>query len=436
MAAPQLAAKGRWYERLSARAPWLRDLLARVGPHLDFGRDVLAFAGRRSRDVRLAQVAGSLTFTTVLSLVPLLAVALSLFAAFPLFADYRVTVEKTVIEALLPEQISSVILRYLRDFAAQAMRLTALGLGFLLVAALLMILTVDRVLNDIWRVRQRRPIAQRILVYWALLTLGPLVIGGCLALTSYLAALSGRVVEEIAPGLRQALDLVPLLVGGVAFAAMYVFVPNRLVRWRDALIGGFVASALSELAKSLFTSFIARGTYQSIYGAFAALPVFLVWVYLSWWVTLFGAAIAATLPMLRSTRFADETRAGNRFVTAVALLQALHRAARAGKQGGRRSTEALAQEVRTFPDEVERLLHELESLEYVARMNGRNGGHWLLTADPARTNLVALFRRLAIDPRNTLLSRDPDGLGRWVQQGLGAGWMEQPLDEVFARSDR
>lgn len=424
----------RWYTRLGARLPALRKLFERVGPRLDRARDALAFAARRARDVRLSQVAGSLTFTTVLSLVPLAAVALAMFSAFPLFAEYRVALENVLLRSLLPEQLSHTILRYLNEFAAKATQLTALGLGFLVLAALAMVLTVDRVLNDIWQVRQRRPMAQRVLIYWALITLGPLLIGGSLAATSYVATVSAGVVLQLPRGVRGLLDLAPLALGAVAFAALYVFVPNRRVLWRDALLGGVVASVLAEAAKAGFAAFIARGTYQSIYGAFAALPVFLVWVYLSWWVTLFGAAIAATLPMLRLTRFADEARPGNRFVTAVALLAALFDALRSGANGGRRSTAELAAAVRTAPDQAEALLLELEGLDYVSRLEGKHAGRWLLTCDPTQANLVPLFERLVIDPANTLFARDPARLGRWIDEALAAGWIARPLADLLART--
>lgn len=434
MAAPPANSRRHWYERLSERVPALREALVRVGPWLDTGREVLAFAARRASEVRLNEVAGGLTFTTVLSLVPLLAVALAVFSAFPLFSEYRSSLEKTLVTSLLPAQISSTILRFLQDFAQQATRLTAFGLAFLVIAALSMILTVDRVLNDIWRVRERRPLAQRVLIYWALITVGPILFGGSLALTSYLAALGGPVVQQLPRGLPALLDLLPLVVGGFAFAAVYVFVPNRPVQWRDALLGGFIASALSEIAKAVFTAFIARGTYQSIYGAFAALPVFLLWVYISWWVTLFGAAITATLPVLRLTRFADEARAGNKFITAVAILDALHRAWVEGRDGGRLSTEALARQVRTYPDQIERLLGDLEALDYVSRLNGRHAGMWLFTADPTKANLVPLFKRLAVDPANSLVTRDARRLGRWMNEGLAARWIERPLAETFDRA--
>jgi membrane protein len=393
-------------------------------------RDVLAFAARRARDVRLAQVAGSLTFASTLSIVPLLAVALSVFAAFPLFAEYRLAIEKTLLRELLPPQISATILRYLQDFTANAAGLTAWGLAFLGVTALLMIHTVDRVLNDIWKVQARRSVVARVVVYWTLLTLGPLVIGASLSATSYVLALSGAPLSR-APGfLRTALDWLPFVIGGLALAALYVLVPNRKVEWHDALIGGFVASALGEALSWGFGLYIRTGTLAGIYGAFSAVPLFLLWVYLSWYALLFGAAIAATAPALRSTRFADERRAGNRFLTAVALLRTLLQARQQGLDDGRLPVAALARAVRFAEDGVERLLAELEKLNYVSRLDGAHAGKWLLSCDAGEATLLPLFTRLVIDPANSLLAAQP-ALGRWLDDGLGAGWLQRPLASVL-----
>lgn len=397
---------------------------------LERAREVVAFAARRARDVRLAQVAGSLTFTTTLSMVPMLAVALSVFAAFPLFAEYRSAAEKTLLYELLPPQISATILRYLNDFAANAAGLTAWGLLLLMVTALLMIHTVDRVLNDIWRVQARRSVLSRVLVYWALLTLGPLVIGASLSATSYVLALSGVPLSKAAGLARTLLDLLPFVIGGLALAALYVVVPNRRVAWRDALTGGFVASALGELMSWGFGVYIRAGTATGIYGAFSAVPLFLVWLYLSWYVVLFGAAIAATLPMLRVTRFADESRAGNRFLTAAALLQALLQARGQGVDDGRMTVGALARAVRFADDGTERLLAELEVLGYVSRLDGTHAGKWLLTGDAGRLTLQPLFARLAVDPANSLLAAQPE-LAQWLDSGLGASWLRQPLAEAL-----
>ncbi len=405
----------------------------RFGPHLQRARDVLRFALRRAYDVRLAQVAGGLTFTTVLALVPLLAVALSLFTAFPLFAEFRVSLEKDLLRGLLPEQYAPLILRYLNDFASKAGRLTAFGLIFLVFTALSMILTVDRIFNDIWRVQRRRPLVQRVLLYWSLLTLGPIVVGASLSAASYVMSMSAGWTAQLPATLRAALELTPFILGASAVAATYVVVPNRKVMWRDAAVGALVAAVLGELMRDGFAWYIKAGTVANIYGAFAVLPLFLLWVYLSWLVILFGAAIAATAPMLRATRFSDELRAGNSFITAVALLRALHDARRRGDNDGRVPLAALARAVRTAPDEAERLLMVLEELGYVSRLGGTQAGTWLLTGDPARMNLVAAFRRFAVDPANSLAAGDADGIGAWLQQGLCADWVARPLSEVWRR---
>ena len=397
---------------------------------LERGRELVAYAVRRAREARLAQVAGSLTFASTLSIVPLLAVALSVFAAFPLFAEYRVEIEKTLLRELLPPQISATILRYLNDFAANATGLTAWGLLLLVVTALLMIHTVDRVLNDIWRVQTGRRVVARVLVYWTLLTLGPLAIGASLSATSYVLALSGAPLSRSSGLMRAAIDLLPFVIGGLALAALYVLVPNRKVDWNDALIGGFVASALGELLSWGFGLYIRTGTVAGIYGAFSAVPLFLFWVYLSWYAVLFGAAIAATAPMLRSTRFADEPRAGNRFITAVALLHTLLRAREEAIDDGRMPLAALARAVRFADDGTERLLAELEKLDYVSRLDGAHAGKWLLTCDVRKATLLPLFTRLAVDPGNSLLATQPE-LGRWLDDGLGAGWLQQPLGAVL-----
>ena len=428
-----------FFTHVRGRMPeWLAELLRvdrwpqQAWTRIERARDVLAFAYRRSREVRLAEVAGSLTFTTTLSIVPLLAVALSVFAAFPLFADFRLELER-LIGDLLPPQIAATILGYLTEFAAKAAGLTAFGVLFLFATALLMIYTVDATLNEIWRVQQVRGWVARILVYWALLTLGPLAIGASLSATTYLIALSSAPAQESSRVLRTVLDFAPLVIGGLALAALYVVVPNRRVRWHDALIGGFVASALGELLAWGFGIYIRAGTVVTIYGAFSTLPLLLLWIYLLWFALLFGAAIAATLPALRATRFADERRAGNRFVTAVALLRELLQARERGEDDGRIAADALARAVRFPEDGTERLLAELERLGYVSRLDGAHAGKWLLTCDAGRATLLPAFRRLGVDPDNTLLAAQPE-LKRWLDGALAADWLRRPLAQVLGGS--
>ena len=400
-------------------------------PRMRRVREVLSFADARARDVRMGQVAGSLTFATMLAVVPIFAVALALFTTFPLFERFRGELETFLLNAL-PGQISGTVLRYVNEFASQATELTAVGLAFLAVTALTMIVTVDRVLNDIWQVRDNRPFGQRVLIYWAILSLGPLVIGASLSASSFLWSLSSEAVRQLPRLLHHLLDYAPVVLNGFAYAALYVFVPNRSVAWRDALIGGFVAAILGEFVKGTFGVFVSRGVVRSVYGAFTVVPFFLTWVYLAWYVLLFGAAIAATLPRLRATRFSDESRAGNHFVTAVALLKALLDAKADGRPG--LPTSELARIVRTPGDEAERLLESLERLGYLRRAAGTMTGRsreqdWLLVCDTKTMTLAPVFGRYAVDPANTLLSVGSVGLEPVHRRWSEAEWLRAPMEE-------
>ncbi len=409
--------------RWSRMRVWLDP--ATIGPRLQRAREVLRFAVSRAEAMRLPQVAGSLTFTTVLALVPLAAVALSIFAAFPMFGELRGALEKNVLREMLPAQYAAMLLRYINEFAAKAAGLTAFGLVFLGLTAMMMIATVERTLNELWHVRQQRRVAQRVLVYWALLTLGPLVIGGSVAATSFLISMSTGVVRQMPVVVRGVLGYLPLVVSGLAYAALYVLVPYRRVMWRDALIGGFAAAIAGELIKDGFAAYLKAGNVSSIYGAFAVVPLFLIWVWLSWLVFLFGAAIAATIPELRTTRFADEHRPGNDFVTAVAMLRALYAAL--GETRGERSTDELSRLTRTRLDDTERLLLELERLDYVRTMGGTRAGQWRLTCDPRTTTLRRAYERFAFDPSNSLLTRDRVGIGDWIAMRDEGDWLDRPL---------
>jgi membrane protein len=405
-------------------APWLDRY-----SWLKRAHDVAIFAQRRARDVRMAQVAGSLTFTTTLTIVPLFAVALALFSAFPLFTEFRGAVENAVLKAL-PGEISDTVLRYINEFALKATRLTAVGLIFLAVTAIAMMVTFDRVINDIWRVKNLRPLTQRVLIYWAILTLGPLLVGASLTASSYLWSLSGEAVAALPRSLRGVLDVAPLIISGFAYAALFVFVPNRKVAWSDALVGGFIAAIVAEVFKHAFGEFVSRGTTGSIYGAFAALPLFLIWIYLSWYVVLFGAAITATLPRLRATRFADEMLAGNQFVTSVALLKALLQA-KQSKKPAMRPVE-LARQIRMSIDETDALLEALEKLGYVRRLAvtraGRHDDHdWMLICDENETTLKPLFEHFAVDPANSLLNTDAVGLRPMRTRWFQSDWLKTPL---------
>ncbi|MGA0612863.1 YihY family inner membrane protein [Caldimonas sp. KR1-144] len=251
---------------------------------------------RRARQERLPQIAGSLTFTTLLSIVPLLAVSLALFTHFPVFARFEVALEEYLLKGLLPAEISRTVLRHLHQFTANAGELTLVGSLFLLATALALLLTVENALNQIWNVRRNRPILKRVAMYLLMLAIGPPVLALSLWATSFVVGVSMGPIGPLPASANVVLGLGPVVLGGVGLACLFYYVPNTPVRRRDAIAGGLIASVLIELGKRGFAAYLVKlPTYKAVYGAFAAFPLFLLWVYFSWLATLAAGLVAANL---------------------------------------------------------------------------------------------------------------------------------------------
>ena len=252
---------------------------------------------RRARQERLPQVAGSLTFTTLLAIVPLLAVSFALFTRFPIFGRFEAALEELLLKSLLPAEIARTVLKTLHQFAANAGGLTWAGSLFLLVTALAMLLTVENAFNQIWNVKRTRPIVKRVGLYLLLLAVAPPVLGVSLWATSYVLGVSMGWIGPLPPSAAFVLHLGPVALDWVGLACLFFFVPNTKVRRRDAIVGGLIASVALELGKRGFATYLLKiPTYKAVYGAFAVFPVFLLWLYFSWLVTLGAALIAANLP--------------------------------------------------------------------------------------------------------------------------------------------
>jgi membrane protein len=273
-------------ERAQRAAAWLRGFLRHA-------------AGRFLAD-RCTQTAAALSFTTILSLVPFAAISLSFLSVFAQFADVRAEVERFLTENLLPQTGDAAVAQF-REFIAQTRNLTGLGILGVAVTAILLLATINKAFDVIWRVQRPRPLLIRFLAYWAILTLGPLLIGGALSATGLLVAAGARVggslfttsAAWVTPGL-------PLLLQAVAFTLLYLIAPNRRVRFADAIAGGFIAAVIFEIVKRLFALYLIYfPSYEAIYGAVAAIPIFLVWVYLCWAIVLLGAEITVSLPETR-----------------------------------------------------------------------------------------------------------------------------------------
>ncbi len=367
---------------------------------------------QRFREDRLGLTASSLTFTTLISLVPLFTVMLAVFSAFPMFSSFQDALQKYFLQSLVPDGIAKPVLAALTQFSGKAHRLGTVGLVFLVFTALALMLTIDRTLNAIWRVRQSRPIAQRVLVYWAAATLGPLVLGISLSLTSYALSASRGIVSAIPGGVSLLLDTIEFSLFAAAMAGLFHYVPNTHVRWRHAIAGGLFVSAGFEVAKKLLSWYLAQvPTYAMVYGAFATVPILLIWVYLGWVIVLLGAVIAAYAPslQLRVKRWPDAP--GSRFHLAVELLRELARA-RSQQQPGLTASQ-LAEGMRVDPLQTEPILGTLTEIDWIGRLEEEGDARYVLLCEPATTSARPLVAELLIQPAPALA-------GLWQRTGLEA----------------
>jgi membrane protein len=311
----------------------------------------LRFVLRRFDEDNCTQVAASLTYTTLLALVPFVTIALTVVSAFPVFSDLSVQLKIFILTNLMPEFAGKIITVYMFKFSSNAAQLTAIGIVFLVVTALMMMFTIDRAFNTIWRVSRSRPLMHRFVIYWAMLSLGPLLIGGSLSLTSYLVSLSMGIAIQM-PLLDLALlRITPVVLTTLAFALLYLTVPTRYVpRWH-ALVGGLAASLGFELMKKVFALYITNfASYEVVYGAFASIPVFLMWIYFSWLVVLGGAVIAASLSYWRGDAWLVKWTPGRRFYDALRVLRELYRI---HQTGGTLTTRQLRDRIHLGLDELE-----------------------------------------------------------------------------------
>lgn len=243
----------------------------------------------------MTTLAGNLAYVSLLSLVPLVAVIFALFAAFPSFADVSIQLKAFIFKNFVPAS-GTVIQNYLDQFVANVNKMTAIGTSGLVITALLLMYSIDSALNTIWRSERKRPIVYSFAIYWMILTLGPLLVGASLAISSYLLSLRWASVTGMSWLIDYGLRFFPLLFSWLSFWLLYSLVPTRQVLSKDALTGALVAGLLFELGKKGFALYVTMfPSYQLVYGVLAVIPILFVWVYWTWCIVLLGAEISATL---------------------------------------------------------------------------------------------------------------------------------------------
>jgi len=261
------------------------------------------YVARRFRADGALDKASSLSYTSLLSLVPLMAIALAMLAAFPVFDSARVQLQSLIFKNFVPE-VGEQVQRALTTFVGNAGKLTAAGVVGLAFSAIMLLVTIESSMNAIFRVAKARSPVSRLLVYWTALTLGPLMMGASFSLSAWLYAAQDLASKAGLAGVMQNVtSVLPSILLMLAFSLLYIAVPNRRVAWIDAAIGGIGAGLVFAGLRLAFTVYVTQAhPYQSVYGAVAAVPIFLFWTYLSWAVVLFGAELTAALPEWRLSR--------------------------------------------------------------------------------------------------------------------------------------
>lgn len=241
---------------------------------------------------RLTTSAAELAYTTILALVPLITVIFALLSAFPMFDEVSQSLKQLIYSNLVPTA-SDTIQNYLEQFIANTQKMTLVGIIGLIVTSLLLINSINNALNRIWRTKRKRSFMYNLTMYWTILTLGPILVGSSVAVSSYIFSL--KWLSDAASG-DVLLSTLPFIISIVGFWLLYSIIPTESIPFKEAVIGALVAAILFEIGKRAFALYVTSfPTYQLIYGVVSSIPIMLVWIYCSWCIVLFGAEFAATL---------------------------------------------------------------------------------------------------------------------------------------------
>ena len=394
----------------------------------DLGRIVMM----RFYEDRCLQIASSLTFTSLLSIVPIVTVALTVITAFPVFGEMTLALQTFVLENMMPAS-ADVVASHTEQFTRNAAKLTAVGIVFLFVTSIMLLLTIDRAFNDIWRVKRPRPIVQRVFVYWTLITVGPVLIGASLSLTSWLVGQAVGLVRGV-PGVGViVLSVVPVLLTSTALALLYVAMPNRRIRVRDAIVGGLLAGIAFEVMKRGFAVYIAQfPTYTLVYGAFATVPIFLLWIYVSWLVVIFGAVVVAALPEWRDGAGQARPVPGSDFFDALQILKILWQAHRSGE------VVLLGQVLAAATVRIEQVENILELMIGAGWVSRTTPTGWVLHRDPAGISVEDVYRLFVFQGEAHRPARGADPELETQIHELGARMSENTritLDALFRAAE-
>ena len=398
------------------------------------------FVWQRFIDDKCFETAGALSYTTLVSLVPLMVAVLAMFAVFPVFEGARDTLINFVFSNFVPAA-GEKVRDTLHSFATNAKGLTGISILIMLFSALSMMISIEDRLNRIWRVHQPRRWGSRLLLYWAALTLGPILVGGGIAITSYVTAMPflSAASDQIHTIGNSLLTTLPFLVTFFTLWLMYAVIPNTRVSRRDAAIGALLGAVLFEIARWGFAQFISHAqTYQQIYGVLATIPIFLLWIYLSWVIVILAASIAASISAYEYQPPSDVLPAAAEFLGLLAVLRFFVEAQRRGECVDLADLRLRAPYLSAGA--IGDYFDDLQEADLVQR--GESGG-WLLSRSLDSTDLLQLYRcthhRLPLNPVEEAaalgIELSPellvmlDELGAVLQEKLGIR-----LDQIYPQT--
>ncbi len=353
-------------------------------------RNFFLFTYNKFQQQRCTEVAASLSYTSLLSLVPLMAVLFAGFSTFPVFQELFDSIQEFVFKNFIPSS-SELIQQYLTEFVGKAYRLTLVGLLSLFVIALMLLWRIDESLNNIWGTKMNTNYLRVFLTYWAVLTLGPVLIGASVIVTSYLTSL--LLINDTAEllGVKAVfLSAVPSILTLISFTLIYLIIPNAQVRLMHALIGGITATFLFEIAKKAFAIYVSQNTtYASLYGALATVPIFLIWLYLSWLVTLWGAVTTRCMDLFDFSAVNEQNYTSDKFVSAFHLLGVL---SEANQEGFGLSEDSVHLSPRlSHEKDLDEILLDLQTRFWIHKTDN---GDWALSRDLSTLTLWDLYKDL------------------------------------------
>lgn len=274
---------------------WKTSVKSKFKKHLETTKDFLFFLTRRAQNDTIFRVAASLSYTSLIAIVPLFAIGLAIFSAFPVFDGVKEQVQEFLLRNFVPT-IEQEVSQYFAEFINATAQLTTIGVIGIAITAILMLSTIENSLNFIFKVNRPRRLTTKITLYWTVITLGPLLLGTAFSLRGYLYTLHKLMPEDLVSTQLLISNLIPPLITMMVLLFVYVLVPNKKIKINNALIGSLVAVILFAFLRKGFGWFMLKtATYKTLYGALATLPVFLIWMYLAWAVVIFGAVVTAAL---------------------------------------------------------------------------------------------------------------------------------------------